>query len=270
MVIESLLRVPRLTPGRRRLALSRMGERIAADPQLKDLQPQVEAALAAHDEVSEAYIQWNRARATLSLHARDATQLDQRLDRALTAFHTVLTQTVRAWEPEEAEHKAASRLLQALLPVGPGPVVTLPYVDQHNAVSAILRTLDEDAGLKGDVKALGLKALVDKIRTLNTAYGQVLTHPERLTWDQLRALDREAWLHLVEMVALVCGRLPNNTPEVLARRTEVLQPIEDQAREFATLRSRRQGRTLFDPEDPVLDEDQPEPAELPEPAAPTV
>lgn len=234
--ILSLVVVPRLTVGRRLIALQRMshraGELAAAAPLVAPIAGAIgktERALATADG-------WRRAQTDHALHGEAARAADLKLDRAVVALHDAIESIASAFDEPEAG--LARDLLDELYPSGVGEIVQLAYAEEHAAVSAMLGRLGRESH-GAAVATLGLGAWVARIEELNRAYGALVSRPERLTAAQVKADDAASHAAAIEVVARLCGWFPSDAPEDAAARASLLQPWFDQAAEQTKLRIRR-------------------------------
>lgn len=266
--IDTFLVVPRLTAGRRQLALQRLAEQLEAQPALEALRPAVDEAIEAQRRVLELRAQRPRQQEEDRMHALQAVPLDAKLDRAVAALHGMVTQILRGFDPTDTDAAMASRIVEGVFPHGVASITQLPYVDQHAAVDHLVRTLRGDAELARAVTRLGLDSLVERIDALNVEYGQLITRGERITAQDLRDADREGWLAMCTVVAQVLGAVSGRTDDDEVLRGTLLRPILEQQQEIRKLRARRAAGGLVES---LTEGDEVDPDELEEerPGEPT-
>lgn len=255
--IYEFLALPKLTPGRRMKALERM--RLAAVARgLTDLVTAIDGAIRVEDHALALVMRWEAAAADHAMHAGGAQKLDAQLDRALSGLHESLQLKVRAFEGSQAQ--MAHALIEALFPKGPGPITSLPYVDQNAQVSTLLVKMGVSPH-RDALVALHLQDWVERIREVNEQYGRALTRPERLTHEQVVAADRAGWTSMLSVVARVLGAFPEDTDGDRQGRRDLLQPLTDQQDEMSALRARRRGENTFVEEGEELFSEEPTPPE---------
>src|SRR5262245_19469817 len=123
--LQSLLAIPRLTPGRRAIALERIRTDLAEIPAAAVLLPAIDRALAAHRRALALEAEWRGVSGSQGVHAPGARALDAQLDKALGAFHGTLGGIAITFGPREAA--LARQLRAAVFPRGVGAVTSLPY-----------------------------------------------------------------------------------------------------------------------------------------------
>jgi hypothetical protein len=246
--IQEFLHFPKLTPGRRRMALQRM-KVVAASSGPPLLVTAIDDAILLEDRALALAARWNKAGEDHAIHAEDARKLDALVDRGLSGFHDSLQLAVRALG--EAQAGPAQALLEVFFPKGPGALTNLPYVDQHALVTQMLERLAEPVH-RDAIATLHLQVWVERIREVNHRYGRALSRPERLTYEQVAAADRAGWMAMLSVIARVLGLHPTDSEPDLQGRRALLQPLTDQQEEMASLRARRRGEGPFEDE-PFVD-----------------
>ena len=252
--VWKFLDVPKLTPGRRRLALQRIREAIEGQRRLNKLLSEVDNAIAMQERTVALRAARPRSMDLSRMHAAEAGRLDAKLDRAVAALHGVLQSLVRAYESDEPHAMVAAQMLKRVFPGGVAPITQLPYVDQHAAVDQLLTSLRSDPELQEGVEALGLDNLVARIEDLNGEYGQHVTRREMVSAQDIRDADHDGWVALCKIVALIMGAVPGSTDEDDTLRATLMNPLLQQQDELRKLRARRAGGRL----DELLDEEPPE------------
>lgn len=236
--IQNLIGLARIPGGRREMALNRLLDRIADNPNLSSLEPPVRAAITTHLALTDLRHRYQAARSTAKFHAARARELDPVLDRCLSTLGGTLTGLARSLDLGSPLQVQAEELNDALFPSGVGAVTSLTYVNEHVAVNKILRTL-HSAEVAGTVEALGLPVQIARLKEVNDEYGAVLTKPEDLTPARMKAEDDAAWQAYLSVVARIVGLFPTDAPEDEAQRTELLQPLLDQHEEHRLWRQRK-------------------------------
>lgn len=251
--IQTLFALPRVPGGRRELALHRLLERILPNPAWTILEQPVRDAIAIHMALTELRHRYRAAQANVKLHAAMARQLDPKLDRCLSSLGATLTGLARSLDEGSALQTQAASLNDDLFPSGVGAVTSLRYVDEHIAVNRILRTLTAE-DMVATVEGLGLAVHIVRLQEVNEAYGAALTQPEELTAARMKAEDDLAWTTYLSVVARIAGQFPTDAPEDAGPRTELLQPMFDQAEEHRLWRQRRGSKSSSPAEQQELEE----------------
>lgn len=237
--VETFLAVPRLTPERRLEAVRAMTATIGADTRFEALQEHVEGALQAHTEAVTLARRWATRRSDVAPDAEAVRLVDAKLDRAWTALHTLCVNALSAFEPGSDPEAAARCLLDALFPRGPAAVTTLPYIDQHAALSRLVDRTRTERSLIQAVQALSAGVLLDRIDELNQVYGESLTRQERISFDAVLVADRQAWRALTSLVARALGLFPAADEGDEAIRRELLGPLREQEEGFLAEQRRK-------------------------------
>lgn len=246
----AILRYPRLTPHRRELALTRALEALGGRPAAESLRPLVSRALEANTKALTTHGAWQNP-TRRNLHAPAAMKLDRQLARAVGGLVRSLKGIVRAFPAHTEAGAQAADVLDQVFPGGAGAITKLPFVEQADVVSHVLRLLG--AQFAEAVEHLGLGLMVQNMADIHTKYVEVLSKP-RLTFDQVREIDQRSYEAWLRVVAGVLGLAATGEPADVAAAAAVLKPLEDQRREYARYRKRRgTGRTSRPPEEPELE-----------------
>ncbi len=254
--IETLVKVPRLTPGRRRQALKRMRAVMASMPAVPGLDEAMDTAEALHSELARLVNEWRRVQDDVAMHTQTAGALDNQVDRLLSAFHNHLRDAADLHGADSPVAASAAVLLDRLFAGGVRQITALPYVDQHEAVAALIEQMQTEPAVTEAIATLGIEDVVGHLAGLNEAYGAALSKPQRMTYGELRDRDREAWMSVVAVVARIAGAFPSSSDEDGAARDALLGPLEAQAEEMSRLRARRAAGGLLDtPEETDIEDD---------------
>jgi len=239
--IETFLTVPRMTAERRHIAVQRMKACIDDDPRYEAFRIDVDGVLAVHVEAITLSRRWVARREGRVTNAEIVRAVDAKLDRAWTALHDYLVNALSAFEPGSPHEAAARCLLDALFPRGPAAVTSLPYIDQHAALKALVERTRTERSLLKAVRTLAAGVLLDRIDELNESYGESLTRQERMSFEEVLEVDRSAWRALTSLVARILGAFPSSEEPDEAARGELLGPIRDQEAVFDSERRSKTG-----------------------------
>lgn len=254
MHIRDLITIGGLGAARRLLALERVLPLVAEHP-VDGLSEALDDAIA-HEKRVLAMEAARRAPIRSALHEAEARDLDQQLDRAVSALRDLLVSTVQVHPPPAQDH--AQQLLEALFPAGVAPVTGLPYVEQHGALREMFARLQRDPQLSASVAALYLSGPLQHLEALNEAYGAALsaTGGEEVTHEAYARAERQGRDTLAAIVARILGAYPTDAPADLSARSQLLEPIALQQAEARALRRSKRNGTA--PEGPASPEPEPD------------
>lgn len=243
-----VLNVPRLTPGRRSAALTRMMSKLGelTPAQASILRPLILESIAVQREAI-VMRQARRTSNSTAMHAAQAGELDKKLDKLLSALHASLSSVIELFEGRKAE--LARKVNQAVFPEGVSPITALPFVEQHELLVIISHTL-RSGEIGAAMTELELSAWISRLEELNAAYGEQLTRSQKVSPQDARESDTRGWSSLASVVARVVGLFPSDSEGDRLARELLLEAIEEQKQQAALLRARRRGAGLAvgDPE----------------------
>lgn len=167
MDYTEFLNLPMLPTGRRLFTHKKVVER--AEPKLmRDIVEHAKKAIA-HDEET-LRIELSRQGASTSRFGAEAMRLDVLLDRAVTGLDAFFESFIRICGAEHDQGAAAAALREAVFPAGVGTITSLPYIQEDEAVGAVLARLAE-ADMKQHLARLpGVDGLIDIIAARQTEY----------------------------------------------------------------------------------------------------
>jgi hypothetical protein len=253
-LVETFVRVPKLTPARRAVVLERMNRKLdqMPDPALAVLKGRAGQALKLQREAL-ALSQSRRTANEEAMHSAAAKALDAKLDKLLSLLHATLVGFIEVFGGQKAA--LALTLREAIFRDGVAPITSRPFVEQHELIKLLIQDL-RTGELAAAVVVLQLEQWVERLEELNTQYGQHITRPERVSVEVVRAADTRAWVALVEVVTAVLAVYPTNSEADLAGRQHLLIPLVEQEQEAAMLRARRRnGGSAEAPEEELPVED---------------
>ena len=100
-----------------------------------------------------------------------------------------------------------------------------------------------------EVSLIGIGDLIERIRTLNQQYGEVISKSDPSpTYDEWRAVYEAGHQALVRLVAGILGTCRDETPSDVARRTELLTPLWEQEQAAARYARTRRRNSHAEPE----------------------
>jgi len=246
----------RLGTGRRLYALARLAE-VIAERGVTALQGWVEGA--REHERATRYVELRRRHAGGEpAHGPRAAALRAELERALEALDEGLAAQVAGLGRDSGRGRIASGLREELFPDGLSAVASLDLAALHEAVAALVDRLESPEDLSGEVEALGIEHLVDRLADLHARYGAELRAPVgRSRVDEILTLREMGHANLARIVALILALYAEDTERDAEARAALLDPIAAQHLAARRLRGRRRSVADVDPsagEDEVEDD----------------
>ncbi len=178
----------------------------------------------------------------------DAFDMDNRVDHCVVGLHSYLDSQTRMYR-DMPQGQAATALLTRLFPKGPGAIIRLPYAQQHTAVHGLLLAADDPA-LADDIAQLTeFPGMLERLRTVNEEYAAVLNaynhvpQPDVVREAQARGQDLMA-----EVIVLILAHGIDGSPESIAARDHLLEPVQRQNQAIRQSRRRRRPAQDVDPD----------------------
>jgi len=257
-VLSSLLNFYVFSTGRRLFAMQQV-HKCAIDINWPELAAHVAMAID-HDKKTRALdFKWLEiTKAPKAKRGQSPLQrIDAAVDNTLTAIRDTAIAQTRGAEPNDPIIIKVDVLLRRIFPAGVHAVTSLNYIDELSAVDGILTDLQ--GPYAGHVAEIGLTRLAQRLATLATEYRAALEDPgaDTLNFGTVRAARATGQDCMLQAVAMILGRFPQNTPADIEARTKLLEPILKQnAAIGAYLRARRAVEDL-DPETGEIDPNAP-------------
>lgn len=189
-------------------------------------------ALAEHVQRAIAHDRWTldienmRRTKRGAKYGEDAILVNNKAVRGITGGENYLDTQMRVFPPGHPRHEAAARARKALYPLGAGAITSLPYVQQHAMVSAMLEKAKEPEVARDLAVLPDAEAILDGIRQLNDEHGEVLDSYERVpSAREARAARKRGHRYLVEAIALIIARHVKSGHESTQERDYLLEPI---------------------------------------------
>ncbi|MBK9261892.1 MAG: hypothetical protein IPM54_19070 [Polyangiaceae bacterium] len=125
-------------------------------------------------------------------------------------------------------HTAVAAFLKKVFPIGVHAITTLPYVEELEAVGAIVRSFADE--LAPAVQELSLQRHATRLANLAADYRKALEAPppSLLDWGRIRAARAEGQGLLLETVAIILGKRHGRSADATAARLQWLGPILQQ------------------------------------------
>jgi hypothetical protein len=265
--LSSLFNFYDFSTGRRLFALSQV-QKLAKDHAFAELSTHTATAIQHDKRTHELDLKWSEipgaavgSKTTKKLSK--IQRIDAKVDRTLTALRDAAVAQIDGAEPDDAIHLQVDGFLRAIFPAGVQAVTGLSFVDELNAVDAIVDKLNGSHA--GAVAELGLTRIAKRLATLAVEYRAAQEAPseEELSFGTVRAARAKGQEHLLQAVALIVGKYHSSADEHVAARSALLAPILKQNEAIRLyLRSRRAVEDV-DPETGEVDPSAPNSGEPP-------
>lgn len=213
----------------------------------------IDAALSDCEAVQGVNFRWRQFKASGPISRTGAVELDVKLDRTLSQFHTIVDAYANS-QTESPQRQAARRIKEGVIPRGVYPITSLKYEEEHAEVDELHKQLTTD--FADDVEAVALKGVVDDIGQINSAFGDELKkYDAPITYDDVldaRRASEESYSR-----AIMSGVVATfDDPEA---RDELLSAYFDQQQRIAAYRKRRGSLPRVDPDTgEFVEEDEPQ------------
>jgi hypothetical protein len=197
-----------------------------------------------------------------SRYGADAPVLDRRADGAVIGIETHLEAQERVYGESSPRGIDAAFLRKKLFPQGAGAIARLPYVPEHERISAVIERAREPEIAAVVERIPELSDMLEELETVNREYGNALGayDRDRPASEELLAAQARGQELLAEVAAMIVARYAL-LPDRRAEREALLEPILRQNEEIRLARQRRRKPRDIDPDTGV---------ELPEPNLPGV
>ena len=257
VTLGSLFNLYDFSTGRRLFAMRQVHEQ-ATQRGLGDVAAHAASAVE-HDRQTRALDARWVARDVRPVAANDAAaqKVDALVDRALSALRAGAQAQADVAKAGDGIAEKVDRFLRAVFPKGVAEVASLAYVEELEAVNAIVEKLKGE--LQPLVAELGLTRQAARLEELGEEYRAALEAPkgEEISFGTVRAARARGQQFMLEAVAMITGRFPGESAGDVEARTALLGPILRQNEEIRRyLRSRRKVEDV-DPESGEVDVEAP-------------
>lgn len=253
VTLGSLFNLYDFSTGRRLFAMRQVHEQ-ATQRGLADLAAHAASAVEHDRQTRTLDARWT-ARGVRPAAANDAAaqKVDALVDRALSALRAGAQAQADVARPGDGIAEKVDQFLRAVFPKGVAEVSSLAYVEELEAVNAIVEKLKGE--LQPLVVELGLTRQASRLEELAVEYKAALEQPkgDEISFDKVRAARAQGQQLMLEAVAMIAGRFPSNSVGDAEARRALLGPILRQNEEIRRyLRSRRKVEDV-DPETGEVD-----------------
>jgi hypothetical protein len=155
----------------------------------------------------------------------EAQRLDVLVDRTLGAIRDHALAQAAGAPDNDPIHITVDNFVKKVFPAGVHAITSLPYVEELEAVQAIVHSLQNE--LAPLVQELNLQRHVTRLNTLAIDYRKALEAPPPsvLTWGNVRNARAEGQGLLLETVAIIVGKYHSRSAKGTAERLHLLEPI---------------------------------------------
>jgi hypothetical protein len=240
--LKDLIKLAPSTPGRRILALRKMRE-VAVTLNIPHIVALADVAIAHDMDTRGLDMRWQAVRNNRSPHAAHMPAIEALADQLLTGVRDGAR--LHALGADGATLVAVDHFIREVFPAGVLAVTSLPYVEESAEIERILGMLQ--GPLAPQVAHFGLVRLVERLAAVSVQYREALHLADKLDFATVRAARDQGQLYFLQIVAMILGTFPLETPEHVDARRRLLGSILEQD---AAIRAYRRGRRAVPDMDP--------------------
>lgn len=224
--LESLFNLYQFPTGRRLFAHKLVRARAEQDGYEK-LVKHCDAAITHDNETLHLERRWSGDSASSNGNP-EAQRLDILVDRTLGAIRDHALAQAAGAPDNDPIHNVAAKFITTLFPSGVHAITSLPFVEELEAVDAIVRLLQND--LAAMVVELNAQRHAARLASLAVDYRKALETPppSLMDWGRIRAARAEGQGLLLETVALILGKRHDRSNDGTLARLLWLGPILQQ------------------------------------------
>jgi hypothetical protein len=235
--IGSYFNLYSFTPGRRLFALGQVRERAQGRGE-EAIAGLCGEGIAVDTEAVNLARRWQGTRKVNEGARVEASEVDIKLDRTVSAIHSMLGTEASAFAGEP-RGDAAETLMMKLYPDGVSPIV-------HSSHENQLATVDEMvSAFRGEfapqVETLGMGHFVDRAAALADEFRSALgrSATREVSFDQVREARERGQEAMLRVFAAVLGRFNSSSESDTEARADLLGPIIKQNQRIGEYHSRR-------------------------------
>lgn len=234
------------TPGRGVHALERVADG-ATTLDLSAIAARAAIGIARFRALLDLQTRYRIART--SLYGPDTFEIDNLLDRCLTAVDGYLEGQIRLFPETHPRADAASTIRLALFPEGIAAITSQPFVHQRVEVDRLVETYQAPALAPARAELPDLDVMMVRVAEINREYGVSIDGYERdrPTQDTLREAQLQAQESLAETYVLILAAYIQAPPEQRPAIAALLEPIQRQNDAIRATRRRRKPPVDVDP-----------------------
>ncbi len=244
--VSSLIQIYIFPPGRGVHALDHVALG-AASLGFAEIDAQAQKGIAQFRRAMDMQTRLRIGRTTL--YGTDTFELDNLLDRGLTAVEDFMVGQVRLFPRGHRRADAAEAIRPALFPEGVAAITNQPFVQQHVAVGHLVETYFAPPLAPARADLPDLDVMIARVAEINQQYGVSIDayDHDRPSQEELRAAQALGQTYLAETVVLILARLVLSPPEQQPAVAALLEPILRQNDAIRATRRRRRPARDVDP-----------------------
>lgn len=221
--LESLINLYQFPTGRRLFAHKLIRTRAEADG-FDKLVKHCDKAIAHDTQTQSLEKQWTGESNTSETNP-EAQCLDILVDRTLGAIRDHAIAQAAGAPENDPIHATVNTFIKQVFPGGVHAITTLSYVEELEAVQAIVHSLQNE--LTPTVNELNLQRHTVRLAALAIDYRRALESPapSLLHFGNVRAARTEGQGLLLETIAIILGKHHNRSAKSSAERLHFLEPI---------------------------------------------
>lgn len=238
------LKLGNLPTGRRIYAQTKVLER-ADQRTMRDLVEHVRKAIAHDRETLQ--VELSRLGMTQARFDPDAMRLDALLDRSITGLDAFLESFIRIYGLDHELGAAAAELRSEIFPTGVRAITSLPYIQEEQAVAAVLARLQSERAQELLAKLPGADMLIARITERHQEYRAALyKDQDGPSQEDVQEMQYRGQQYVYGTVVLILG---HNVRTGDDHTTEhLLEPILRQVQDVREARRRRRTPTDVNPD----------------------
>jgi hypothetical protein len=198
------------------------------------------AGIGLFHEVLELQTRFRTGRT--SLYGADTIELDNLLDRSLTAVDSHLDGQIRLFSEDHPRAVAAGTIRPALFPEGVLPITSQSFVQQRVTVDRMIGAYQAPELAPSRASLPELDPMMARVAEINVQYGASIDgyDRDRPNGEKLRAAQEAAQACLAETMVLIMAEYIDSPPERRESVAALLEPILRQNEAVRASRRRRQ------------------------------
>jgi hypothetical protein len=221
--LETLINLYQFPTGRRLFAHKQIRARAEADG-FDKLVKHCDKAISHDTQTQSLEKRWAGESNTSDANP-DAQRLDILVDRTLGAIRDHAIAQAAGAPDNDPIHATVDTFIKTVFPGGVHAITSLPYVEELEAVQAIVHSLQNE--LAPTITELNLQRHTARLAALAIDYRKALEAPapSLIHFGNVRAARAEGQGLLLETVAIILGKHHNRSAKSSAERLNFLEPI---------------------------------------------
>jgi hypothetical protein len=239
--VADLVQIRKLTPGRAAFA-ARLVRDLVHDGGEQEIAAEANQLITSAHAALTKRRAWAKGRAAASAARAGgkAVELDNQIDRLVSAIYNNAQSFLRSMNEKEPEAVKAQELVSELFPRGAIDITHRAFEDEAAAVNLLVKDLQ--GRLASHAETLGLTPLVRQLASANATFTDALgqTPAGTVSYDVVTAAENDTQELLAGLVISIMSKYRGTEEAAVTRRSQLLAPIlEQDARVADALRRRR-------------------------------